>query len=41
MVYAFPTLHGAIGEAIGAYGRGVVTVLDPDYDGVERLDSMG
>jgi pyruvate/2-oxoglutarate dehydrogenase complex dihydrolipoamide dehydrogenase (E3) component len=38
MVYAFPTFHGAVGEAIGAYGRGVTTVLDPDYDGVARLD---
>ena len=30
MIYPFPTFHGAIGEAIGAYGRGTGTVLDPD-----------
>lgn len=29
MVYAFPTFYGAVGEALGAYGRGLVTVLDP------------
>ena len=29
MIYAFPTFHGGIGEAIGAYARGLVTVLDP------------
>ena len=39
MVYAFPTLHGAVGEAIGAYGRGLVTVLDPGNDGIARLDA--
>lgn len=30
MIYAFPTFHGGVGEAIGAYGRGTGTVLDPD-----------
>lgn len=29
-IYAFPTFYGAIGEALGAYGRGIVRVLDPD-----------
>jgi pyruvate/2-oxoglutarate dehydrogenase complex dihydrolipoamide dehydrogenase (E3) component len=29
-IYAFPTFYGALGEALGAYGRGVVRVLDPD-----------
>jgi pyruvate/2-oxoglutarate dehydrogenase complex dihydrolipoamide dehydrogenase (E3) component len=29
MVYAFPTFWGAVGEAVGAYGRGIVRVLDP------------
>ncbi|MFP3883041.1 MAG: dihydrolipoyl dehydrogenase family protein [Actinomycetota bacterium] len=29
MIYAFPSFYGAIGEAIGAYGRGIVRVLDP------------
>jgi pyruvate/2-oxoglutarate dehydrogenase complex dihydrolipoamide dehydrogenase (E3) component len=28
-IYAFPTFYGGIGEALGAYGRGVVRVLDP------------
>jgi pyruvate/2-oxoglutarate dehydrogenase complex dihydrolipoamide dehydrogenase (E3) component len=32
MIYAFPTFHGGIGEAIGGYARGLVTVLDPDFD---------
>ncbi|MFP3913285.1 MAG: dihydrolipoyl dehydrogenase family protein [Actinomycetota bacterium] len=31
MTYAFPTFHGAIGEALGAYARGSGTVIDPDY----------
>lgn len=38
MIYAFPTFYGGIGEAIGAYGRGLTTVLDPGYEGVARLD---
>ncbi len=29
MIYAFPTFFGGIGQEIGAYGRGVTTVLDP------------
>ncbi len=29
MMYAFPTFHGGIGEALGAYGRGIGRVLDP------------
>jgi pyruvate/2-oxoglutarate dehydrogenase complex dihydrolipoamide dehydrogenase (E3) component len=40
MIYAFPTFHGAIGEAIGAFGRGVSTVIDPGYDGFTTLDSI-
>jgi pyruvate/2-oxoglutarate dehydrogenase complex dihydrolipoamide dehydrogenase (E3) component len=39
MIYAFPTFYGSIGEGIGGYGRGLVTVLDPGYDGIARLDS--
>jgi pyruvate/2-oxoglutarate dehydrogenase complex dihydrolipoamide dehydrogenase (E3) component len=38
MIYAFPTFYGGIGEALGGYGRGVTTVLDPAYDGVTALD---
>lgn len=29
-IYAFPSFYGGVGEAIGAYGRGIVRVLDPD-----------
>lgn len=29
-IYPFPTFWGAVGEALGAYGRGVARVLDPD-----------
>ncbi len=29
MIYAFPTFFGGIGEALGAYGRGLSRVLDP------------
>jgi pyruvate/2-oxoglutarate dehydrogenase complex dihydrolipoamide dehydrogenase (E3) component len=41
MIYAFPTFYGGIGEAVGAYGRGVTTVLDPEYDGIEKLSAVG
>jgi pyruvate/2-oxoglutarate dehydrogenase complex dihydrolipoamide dehydrogenase (E3) component len=41
MIYAFPTFYGGIGEALGAYGRGLVTVLDPTYQGFKVLDSVG
>jgi pyruvate/2-oxoglutarate dehydrogenase complex dihydrolipoamide dehydrogenase (E3) component len=40
MIYAFPTFTGGIGEAIGAYGRGVTTVLDPGYTGLKELDQL-
>ena len=32
MIYAFPTFHGAIGEAFGAYARSLQDVLDPTGD---------
>jgi hypothetical protein len=41
MIYAFPTFYGGIGEAIGAYGRGLATVIDPGYLGFEELDATG
>jgi pyruvate/2-oxoglutarate dehydrogenase complex dihydrolipoamide dehydrogenase (E3) component len=41
MIYAFPTFYGGIGEALGAYGRGLATVLDPAYRGFEMLDAVG
>jgi pyruvate/2-oxoglutarate dehydrogenase complex dihydrolipoamide dehydrogenase (E3) component len=31
MIYAFPTFHGGIGEALGAHARGVGKVVDPTY----------
>jgi pyruvate/2-oxoglutarate dehydrogenase complex dihydrolipoamide dehydrogenase (E3) component len=40
MIYAFPTFHGGIGEAVGAYGRGLATVIDPEYQGFELLDGV-
>jgi pyruvate/2-oxoglutarate dehydrogenase complex dihydrolipoamide dehydrogenase (E3) component len=41
MIYAFPTFYGGIGEAVGAYGRGLATVLDPAYQGFEILNAAG
>ena len=41
MIYAFPTFYGGIGEALGAYGRGLSAVIDPPYRGFELLDSAG
>ncbi len=40
MIYAFPTFYGGIGEAIGAYGRGLATVIDPGYEGFHALDAV-
>ncbi len=40
MIYAFPTFHGGVGEAVGALGRGLSSVFDPDYDGSDRLDAV-
>ena len=40
MIYAFPTFFGGIGETVGAYGLGLATVLDPDYDGFKILDGI-
>jgi pyruvate/2-oxoglutarate dehydrogenase complex dihydrolipoamide dehydrogenase (E3) component len=37
MIYAFPTFYGGVGEAIGAYGLGVQTVLDPEYEGFRAI----
>jgi pyruvate/2-oxoglutarate dehydrogenase complex dihydrolipoamide dehydrogenase (E3) component len=41
MLYGFPALYSAIGEALGAFGRGVITVADPEYQGLEALDTVG
>lgn len=32
MIYPFPTFHGGVGEAIGAYARALVQVLDPEAE---------
>jgi pyruvate/2-oxoglutarate dehydrogenase complex dihydrolipoamide dehydrogenase (E3) component len=32
MIYAFPTFHGGVGEALGAYARALVQVLDPEAE---------
>lgn len=37
MIYAFPTFYGGVGEAIGAYGLGVSTVLDPEFEGLKPI----
>ncbi len=41
MIYAFPTFYGAIGEAVGAYGRGLGSVMDPEYSALAALDAAG
>jgi pyruvate/2-oxoglutarate dehydrogenase complex dihydrolipoamide dehydrogenase (E3) component len=41
MIYPFPTFYAGIGEAIGAYGRGLATVIDPSYEGFHTLDAVG
>ena len=38
MTYAFPTFHGGIGEALGAYARGTGKVIDPAYEMSGHLD---
>jgi pyruvate/2-oxoglutarate dehydrogenase complex dihydrolipoamide dehydrogenase (E3) component len=40
MLYGFPGLYSTIGEALGAYGRGVTTVVDPEYEGLKALDAI-
>lgn len=40
MIYAFPTFYGGVGEALGAYGRGLTSVLDPTHDVSALLDSL-
>jgi hypothetical protein len=32
MIYAFPTFHGGVGEAIGAYARGIGQVIEPGFE---------
>lgn len=32
MIYPFPTFYGGVGEAIGAYARALVPVLDPEAE---------
>lgn len=37
MIFAFPTFHGGVGEAIGAYGRALTPVLDPEGEVLEDV----
>jgi hypothetical protein len=30
MIYPYPTFFGGVGETLGAYARGIGTVIDPD-----------
>jgi pyruvate/2-oxoglutarate dehydrogenase complex dihydrolipoamide dehydrogenase (E3) component len=39
MIYGFPSFYGAIGEALGVR-KGLTTVLDPDYRGIEDLEKV-
>jgi pyruvate/2-oxoglutarate dehydrogenase complex dihydrolipoamide dehydrogenase (E3) component len=41
MIYGFPTFYAGIGEALGAYGRGLATVIDPTYQGFEMPKKIG
>jgi pyruvate/2-oxoglutarate dehydrogenase complex dihydrolipoamide dehydrogenase (E3) component len=38
LTYAFPTFHGGVGEAVGAYARGTGTVIDPAYASAGYLE---
>ncbi len=40
LIYAYPTFYGGVGETIGAYGRGVGTVIDPEFAGPALLDEI-
>jgi pyruvate/2-oxoglutarate dehydrogenase complex dihydrolipoamide dehydrogenase (E3) component len=41
MMYGFPALYSALGEGLGGYARaGVISVMDPEYDGLERLEKI-
>ncbi|MDX1615538.1 MAG: FAD-dependent oxidoreductase, partial [Candidatus Promineifilaceae bacterium] len=41
MMYGFPALYSALGEGLGGYARaGVISVMDPEYDGLERLETV-
>lgn len=39
MIYPYPTFLGGVGEALGAYARGIVKVIDPDATGEAFLAS--
>jgi pyruvate/2-oxoglutarate dehydrogenase complex dihydrolipoamide dehydrogenase (E3) component len=41
MMYGFPALYSALGEGLGGYARaGVISVMDPEYAGLEALDEV-
>ncbi|MFW6183592.1 MAG: dihydrolipoyl dehydrogenase family protein [Chloroflexota bacterium] len=42
MMYGFPALYSGLGEGLGGYARaGVISVMDPEYQGLERLENVG
>ncbi|MFP3855081.1 MAG: dihydrolipoyl dehydrogenase family protein, partial [Anaerolineales bacterium] len=42
MMYGFPALYSALGEGLGGYAKaGVISVMDPNYEGLEQLEEVG
>ncbi len=42
MMYGFPALYSALGEGLGGYAAaGVISVMDPEYEGLEQLNELG
>jgi len=42
MMYGFPALYSGLGEGLGGYNAsGVISVMDPEYEGLAALDSIG
>lgn len=40
MMFTFPAYSSVIGEALGGFARGLTTVVDPEYEGAEKLDKV-
>ncbi len=42
MMYGFPALYSGLGEGLGGYNpAGVISVMDPEYEGLEALNKIG
>lgn len=42
MMYGFPALYSGVGEGLGGYNpAGVISVMDPEYEGLKALDTIG